>query len=42
MRGLQRADEPLTGRRINIENYGLVADEMRRDLRVAQVVCLSV
>lgn len=41
VRGLQKAGEPLTGRRITIENYGLVADEMRRDLRVAQVVCLS-
>jgi S1-C subfamily serine protease len=41
VRGVQKADEPLTGRRINIENYGLVADELRRELRVAQVVCLS-
>ncbi len=41
IRGLQKAAEPLAGRRINIDNYGLVADEMRRDLRVARVVCLS-
>jgi S1-C subfamily serine protease len=30
-----------TGEPINVENYGRVADGMRRDLRVAQVVCLS-
>ena len=41
IRGVQSADEPLTGRAITVDNYGLVADEMRRDLRVAQVVCLS-
>ena len=41
IRGVQAADEPLTGRVITVDNYGLVADEMRRDLRVAQVVCLS-
>ncbi|WP_372708454.1 serine protease [Brevundimonas sp.] len=41
IRGVQTADEPLTGRAITVDNYGLVADEMRRDLRVAQVVCLS-
>ena len=41
VRGLQPADEPLTGRTISIDNYGLVADDLRRDLRVAQVVCLS-
>ena len=41
VRGLQRADEPLTGRAVTIDNYGLVADHLRRDLRVAQVVCLS-
>lgn len=40
-RGLQRPDEPLTGRAVNVDNYGLVADELRRELRVAQVVCLS-
>ncbi|MDP1630035.1 MAG: serine protease [Caulobacter sp.] len=29
------------GEPINIENYGRVADGLRRDLRVAQVVCLA-
>lgn len=28
------------GERVNTENYGRVADALRRDLRVAQVVCL--
>lgn len=42
VRGVQAPDEPLTGRTITTDNYGLVADEMRRELRVAQVVCLSV
>ena len=41
VRGLQTADEPLTGRTVTIDNYGLVADDLRRELRVAQVVCLS-
>ena len=41
VRGLQKAAEPLTGRTVTIDNYGLVADDLRRDLRVAQVVCLS-
>jgi len=41
IRGVQRADEPLTGRIVTVDNYGLVADDLRRDLRVAQVVCLS-
>lgn len=41
VRGVQQADEPLTGHRITVNNYGLVADDLRRDLRVAQVVCLS-
>ena len=30
-----------TGEPINIENYGRVADGLRRDLRVAEVVCLA-
>jgi len=30
-----------TGQPINVENYGRVADGLRRDLRVAQVVCLA-
>ncbi len=29
------------GETINVENYGRVADSLRRDLRVAQVVCLT-
>lgn len=41
IRGVQKADEPLTGRLVTVDNYGLVADDLRRDLRVAQVVCLS-
>ncbi|MFN3353215.1 MAG: serine protease [Brevundimonas sp.] len=41
IRGEQRPDEPVTGRPITVDNYGLVADDLRRDLRVAQVVCLS-
>ena len=42
IRGVQTADEPADGEPINIDNYGQVADDLRRDLRVAQVVCLSV
>lgn len=41
IRGEQRPDEPATGRPITVDNYGLVADDLRRDLRVAKVVCLS-
>jgi S1-C subfamily serine protease len=41
VRGVQAPDEPLTGRIITVDNYGLVADDLRRTLRVAQVVCLS-
>jgi S1-C subfamily serine protease len=41
VRGQQAADEPVTGQPVTIDNYGLVADALRRDLRVAQVVCLS-
>jgi len=29
------------GEPINVENYGRVADSLRRDLRIAQVVCLA-
>jgi serine protease Do len=29
------------GEPVNVENYGRVADALRRDLRVAQVVCLA-
>lgn len=32
---------PGTGQPISVENYGRVADGLRRDLRVAQVVCLA-
>ena len=31
-----------TGEPITVDNYGRVADDLRRDLRVAQVVCLPV
>lgn len=41
IRGVQRADEPLSSEPITVDNYGRVADDLRRDLRVAQVVCLS-
>lgn len=41
IRGEQRADERTLGEPITVENYGRVADTLRRDLRVAQVVCLS-
>ena len=42
IRGEQRADEAALGEPVTIDNYGRVADALRRDLRVAQVVCLSV
>jgi serine protease Do len=41
IRGEQRADEVVLGEPVTIDNYGRVADTLRRDLRVAQVVCLS-
>ena len=41
VRGEQRADEAVLGEPVTIDNYGRVADALRRDLRVAQVVCLS-
>ena len=41
IRGVQPADEPLLGESVTVDNYGRVADDLRRDLRVAQVVCLS-
>ncbi|MBX9616313.1 MAG: serine protease [Caulobacteraceae bacterium] len=41
IRGEQPANEPLFGEPVTIDNYGRVADDMRRDLRIAQVVCLS-
>jgi len=41
IRGEQRQDEQLLGEPVTVDNYGRVADDMRRDLRIAQVVCLS-
>lgn len=41
VRGEQRADDLALGEPVTVENYGRVADDLRRDLRVAQVVCLS-
>jgi serine protease Do len=41
IRGEQQADEQLLGEPVTVDNYGRVADDLRRDLRVAQVVCLS-
>jgi len=41
IRGEQRADEPALVEAVTTENYGQVSDRMRRDLRVAQVVCLT-
>ena len=41
IRGEQRPDEQLLGEPVTVDNYGRVADDLRRDLRVAQVVCLS-
>lgn len=37
----QPASSLATGEPVNTENYGRVADALRRDLRVAQVVCLA-
>ena len=42
IRGEQRADEKALGQSVTTENYGAVSDQLRRDLRVAQVVCLTV
>ena len=41
IRGEQRADEKALGEAVTTENYGAVSDRLRRDLRVAQVVCLT-
>lgn len=41
VRGVQKADEPLMGRLLTVDNYGLVSDDLRRDLRVARVICMS-
>ena len=42
IRGEQRADEAAKGQSITVDDYGQVSDRLRRDLRVAQVVCLAV
>ena len=36
----RRADKFAVGEPITTDNYGRVADTLRRDLRVAQVICL--
>ena len=41
VRGQQHAGEALVGEPVTIDNYGVGSDSLRRDLRVAQVVCLS-
>ena len=41
IRGIQRADEPTLSEAFTVDNYGRLSDDLRRDLRVAQVVCLS-
>ena len=41
IRGEQRADEKALGEAVTTDNYGKVSDRLRRDLRVAQVVCLT-
>ncbi len=41
IRGEQRADEMARGQPMTIDTYGQASDALRRDLRVAQVVCLS-
>jgi S1-C subfamily serine protease len=37
----QRADKFAVGEPITTDNYGRVADTLRRDLRVAQVICMK-
>ena len=41
IRGEQRADEVAQGQPMTVDTYGRASDALRRDLRVAQVVCLS-
>ena len=36
-----RPNASAVGQPVNTDNYGRVADDLRRDLRVAQVVCLD-
>lgn len=42
IRGEQAAGEDARGQAVTTEDYGQVSNRLRRDLRVAQVVCLSV
>lgn len=42
IRGQQGSDDDARGQAITTESYGQVSNRLRRDLRVAQVVCLSV
>ena len=41
IRGEQGPDEAAYGQPMTVETYGQASDALRRDLRVAQVVCLS-
>ncbi|MDQ1154750.1 serine protease [Brevundimonas sp. SORGH_AS_0993] len=41
VRGQQAAEEDAPSQPMTVEDYGPVSDALRRDLRVAQVVCLS-
>lgn len=41
LRGALKPDERAVGEPVTVDNYGRVADSLRRDLRVARVVCLS-
>ena len=41
IRGEQGPDEAAQGQPMTVETYGRASDALRRDLRVAQVVCLS-
>lgn len=41
IRSVRATNEPRNARSITVDNYGKVGDDLRRDLRVAQVVCLS-
>ena len=41
VRGAAPADEPVLGQPVTIDNSGRVSDDLRRELRVAQVVCLG-
>jgi hypothetical protein len=40
LKAMASPQEPASGEIVTTENYGRVADTLRRDLRVAQVVCL--